>query len=384
MGGTKVIDGITIRFCLDNFELWKEQTQIQLYNATNTDTGEIRTKKRDDLIVTIFKGKWETFELEVKEVRNIKTGVKKYYLKIKGSLHKNHFNGKNFEPFKWTDLQNQVYHICKSLLIDPNRARISTMEVGVNICTPFEVMPFLKASIIDYKGKQFKTYKADKNGFELGLFCDLSQYKIKLYDKGSQNKLSINLMRFEKRFLKMQVLNKKGISYLSDLLDIKKVKNLKSLILDAWQNVLVFDIDNSKELKKILGSDYDLFLNGRNSKYWVSVKDENRDRYNYQRGKFKDIVLKYGKSYHNIVLDLIKNEWDSLFINSTNLPIGESTELHNITLKIKGKNVGSPLIPCHNGLPQPLSLVATKGHSNETAGDKPEEGGDDVKSSWPL
>lgn len=32
----------------------------------------------------------------------------------------------------------------------------------------------------------------------------------------------------------------------------------------------------------------------------------------------------------------------------------------------------------------PLSLVATKGHSNETAGDKPEEGGDDVKSSWPL
>ncbi|SUZ85942.1 uncharacterized protein METZ01_LOCUS38796 [marine metagenome] len=24
------------------------------------------------------------------------------------------------------------------------------------------------------------------------------------------------------------------------------------------------------------------------------------------------------------------------------------------------------------------------GHFNETAGDKPEEGGDDVKSSWPL
>jgi len=33
---------------------------------------------------------------------------------------------------------------------------------------------------------------------------------------------------------------------------------------------------------------------------------------------------------------------------------------------------------------QPLSLVATQGHSKETAGDKPEEGGDDVKSSWPL
>ena len=31
-----------------------------------------------------------------------------------------------------------------------------------------------------------------------------------------------------------------------------------------------------------------------------------------------------------------------------------------------------------------MSLVATQEHSKETAGDKPEEGGDDVKSSWPL
>ena len=31
-----------------------------------------------------------------------------------------------------------------------------------------------------------------------------------------------------------------------------------------------------------------------------------------------------------------------------------------------------------------MSLVATKGHSSETAGDKPEEGGDDVKSARPL
>ena len=33
-----------------------------------------------------------------------------------------------------------------------------------------------------------------------------------------------------------------------------------------------------------------------------------------------------------------------------------------------------------------MSLVAisSAGHSRETVGDKPEEGGDDVKSSWPL
>ncbi len=31
-----------------------------------------------------------------------------------------------------------------------------------------------------------------------------------------------------------------------------------------------------------------------------------------------------------------------------------------------------------------LSYQHLGGHSKETAGDKPEEGGDDVKSSWPL
>ena len=34
--------------------------------------------------------------------------------------------------------------------------------------------------------------------------------------------------------------------------------------------------------------------------------------------------------------------------------------------------------------PHPLLLTGQAEHSEETAGDKPEEGGDDVKSSWPL
>ena len=42
---------------------------------------------------------------------------------------------------------------------------------------------------------------------------------------------------------------------------------------------------------------------------------------------------------------------------------------------VKSRNERNPrlLLPARYG-----------GHSEETAGDKPEEGGDDVKSSWPL
>ncbi len=34
--------------------------------------------------------------------------------------------------------------------------------------------------------------------------------------------------------------------------------------------------------------------------------------------------------------------------------------------------------------PTPLVAIGSAGHSRGTAGDKPEEGVDDVKSSWPL
>ena len=42
-----------------------------------------------------------------------------------------------------------------------------------------------------------------------------------------------------------------------------------------------------------------------------------------------------------------------------------------------------PLLTSSLGLAEML-VFGSAGHSTETAGVKPEEGGDDVKSSWPL
>ncbi len=51
--------------------------------------------------------------------------------------------------------------------------------------------------------------------------------------------------------------------------------------------------------------------------------------------------------------------------------------------------VVSPVVRCwvksrNERNPRLLLPTDNAGHSGETAGDKPEEGGDDVKSSWPL
>jgi len=337
MGGISMIDGITIRTEVEDFESWRNSTNIQFRNSFNDSTGEILIKKRGCQVITTYYGNWETFYLEVKKVLNINTREIITHLYIKGSLHKNHFNGKNFERFNWDNLQNEIRHICKTLFIEPDKARITTIEIGVNIATPFIVKQFLQENVLNYKGKSFNTYKPDRNGFELGLFCDLSQYRIKIYDKGAQNKLAFNLIRFEKKFIKMQSLKKRGITHLSDLLNFTKVYALKYIISEAWDNVLLYDIKDIKTVKTKIGiKDYDLLQNGRNPKHWLQLKSNGIRKFNYFRSKFKNLISIYGENFHPFMSNLIQTEWDSLFQNCTNLPTGELNNLYNITLKIKG------------------------------------------------
>ena len=337
-----MIDGITIKYKIADFEAWKGFINIPFTNNVNTDTGEISAKKRYDEIIITHRAKWETFDLIVKEVLNTTTEKRVFHLTIKGSLHKNFYRGKNYLPFSWQQLQQQVNHICKTLFINATDAQISTLEVGVNIVPPFVVTPFIMQNIINYKGDMFNRYKADANGFCLGIYCTLTQYVIKVYDKGLQNQLPQNLMRFEKRFLRMQVLNKMGIKFLADLLNEDKVINLLPMLLEAWQNVLIFDIENLQKLAKTYNlkeNEIDLLTTGQNPKYWERLKKENKRQFNYQREKFKKLVAKNGNNWQQLVKGLIQNEWQELFKNCTNLHSGENDKLYKFTIKIKGKNV---------------------------------------------
>jgi hypothetical protein len=336
MGGCSMIDGISIKSSIANLEEWLALTGVKLSTSTDITSGEIRVRKGENSVSTQHHGKWEQYAINVIEVKSVVSII--YHLNIRGSFHKNHFNGENWQPFNFNDLQYQIRHICTSLFIDPESARISGLEFGVNITTPFTVKSFLDNNVIDYKGNSFKDYEKDKNGLELGLHCKLSQYQIKLYDKGKQNNLDSNLMRFEKKCKKMQVLKKHGIVNLSDLLDKAKVYSLIAILLRAWKDVLIYDIEDTELLSyKISEEDRRFLLDGRNYKYWGIIKKANRNNHNYQRRKYRELVNRFGLNYHSLIYKNIGETWDSLFDNSTNLPVVISTQLNNLTIKIKGK-----------------------------------------------
>ncbi len=333
-----MIDGITIKYLIKNFDEWRRSVNLSFITNVETETGEIRTKKRGQTVITTLRGKWETFDLIIKEVLNNLTREKVFHLTMKGSLHKNHYRGSNYLPFTFQDLQEQINHLTKTLCIDAERARISTLEIGLNICTPFEVTPFLRQNIISYKGNSFNRYKPNREGICLGIVSQLSQYAVKIYDKGLQNNLADKLMRFEKRFLKMYELKKDRIKYLSDLLSYVKVEKLLPHLLEAWENVSVYDIDNLEKLP-LKKPEIDLLTKGQNFKFWEETKKTfTSDQYKYQKNKFKKLVEKYGNNWQTVVNDLLKTEWENLFKNYPNLPHVQNHLLPEFTIKIKGKN----------------------------------------------
>lgn len=342
-----MIDGITIKYTIKDFTQWNEAVKPSLAHYVGSfGDSDLKTKKRENTVITTHRGKFETYDLIIKEVENIATRQTNHYLTIKGSLHKNKYGGSNYQPLTFEQLQTEIKHICNSLSMAPKKVQISVIEIGLNVCTPFEVYPFICQNIIAYKGQQFSKYKPSRDGKSLGIVCHLSQYAVKIYDKGLQYDLPENLLRFELRFLKMQPINKAGVKTLADLQNIDVYNRFKSMLLEAWQNVLIYDIRGPVKDLPTNQPERELLRNGRNPKFWERLKRERgANAYKYHVGKFKKLVEKYGLNTGRIVYDLLKKEWGNLYKNYPNLPSGKKEKLPEFTIKIKGKNGQSDILP---------------------------------------
>ncbi len=340
-----MLDGVKIYYHINDFEAWRKAVNIELFTPTDLETGATKGKTRTingGVQQTItHRGKFETYQLTLKET--IKTQVSgersvSYFLVIDGSLHKNFFNGANYLPFTWDDLQTEIIKLETGLQLSGN-IDLANLEIGVNIKLPFPVFSFLKQNLIAYKGNPFNRYNPDKNGLCLGYVCPLSQYAVKIYDKGKQFNLPDNVLRFELRYLKMQPLKERGIKHLADLKGFEIVNGLLSLLLSAWDKTVLFDSSIDLNSPALKDKDRQLLKEGRRPGYWEQLKETNKRRFEYHRQKYRELVTKYGSGWHDKIRELIKKEWENLFKNCTILPTVQTPELYEFTVKVKGKNV---------------------------------------------
>lgn len=341
-----MIDGVKIYCRINDFEAWKQSANIELYTPTDLETGATKAKLRTingRLQQTVtHQGSFGTYRVTIKETTvSTFNGTRSvsYALILEGSLHKNYFGGANYLPFSWHKLQKELTNIETGLLVSGDLAQLTNIEIGINIPVPFEVFTFLKQNLIAYKGNAFNRYRRDKNGVCLGYVCDLKQYSVKIYDKGRQFELPQNLMRFELRYTKMQIPTKEGIKVFDDLKNQEQVNGLLKLLLNAWDNVLLFDSSINLSDPQLKSNDRKLLGDGRRPGYWEDLKEKDKRNFNYQRAKFRELVIKYGQGWNEKVKELIIKEWKNLFKNCTILPSVQNPDLNNFTVKVKGKNV---------------------------------------------
>lgn len=134
-------------------------------------------------------------------------------------------------------IQQVLRKLANTFHINLDKAIISNFETGVNIRPPKASKDVLD-SLLCHKNTSFKDVSRIGGYIKQ---AEHSQYIVKVYDKGLQYGLNSPNMRIELKFTRMARINKIGIKCLSDLLDLNKYQRLKDMVLEEWQNCLLFE-----------------------------------------------------------------------------------------------------------------------------------------------
>jgi len=296
---------------------------------------------------SIKTGEVKENEFPEAEYRGLIFTDKKSHIEVKGSLHKfyNHGN-QNYDDFNFAKIKRAIYILSEQPGIVINRARLTNLEIGVNIITEFNPSELLN-SLINHRGKQFTLQTGKKKEYRE---CEHEQYYIKIYNKGLQYGLSKYILRIEVKFIKMEIPNKSGIYFLSDLLDVSKIKKLNGKFLDIFGEILIGD--NIVDNEKLNNRDRLLFANGHNPNYWQQVIPKSKEykngsnskeykkarkKYETQLSRFKKLLKETGANYRKeFVLKSI--------IKKSNVLLRNTSEEENQISK-SGKKTGEIDLP---------------------------------------
>lgn len=270
----------------------------------------------------------------VAEYKNLRFKIiDEKYININGSVHK-YFNGgaHNYNNFTISDFVEVCIDLSEKFNINPYTAYLHNLEFGVNVILPFYTNEILN-SIISYKGKECEVERYNGKGYLIRFPFD--HYDLKIYNKGFQYQQDKNILRFEIKVKKMEYFRKRNIDIkcLSDLLNISNYPKLRSCLLKAFSEVLMYD--SSIKIKGVSQREKGVLINGRNPKYWIELKEQGKE-IKKKRTRFKNLVLKYGKqNIHQTIHSIIERN----IIEITKVDTSTEQRIKECLTQFKNKSV---------------------------------------------
>ena len=232
---------------------------------------------------------------------------------IDGSFHKTMNKGiHNYNNFSYGSLLRVVADLCTRFSIDPHRTIVQNVEIGVNVNSPFDPQEFTDRCAFLFSGagvtRPSPIIKGDSKGFDKGIRFNLSEYAIKIYNKGAQYNQQQNILRIEYKSLKSRAIEKAGIKTLYDLCSISKLNTLvNDYLLDRFNCILVDEIVDAADLNNREQGHYFKRLDYVS---WRDTKGKQRVR---NKDYIKQIYHKHSQSdFKTIVGGLIESKSQEL------------------------------------------------------------------------
>lgn len=226
---------------------------------------------------------------------------------LSGSLHKYWADGYNWNDFGRVDLYDVIHEICGKLNTVPQSMKIHNLEYGVNIRTPISATDVCKR-LVSYKDEVFV-----RTMYPAGYFVEASKknYFVKCYDKGRQQGVGEDLLRFERKAMTAKDLKPMGIVTLGDLLKVECLERLGADLLHTIDKVV---INEGLEGQNLTATERRTVEIVTNANEWEKLKKQHKRR-SYLLEQYEAILKKYKGHTPTLkerLRQLIRDKWNEL------------------------------------------------------------------------
>jgi hypothetical protein len=227
-----------------------------------------------DLIskISIFTGEMMEYPKKGKDL-NLDVGITLRSATILGSIHKYKNllvgNGnQNYDDFNFCQIQEVILGLITKYNIEKG-TQLTNLEFGFNLAVSKDPKTILDNNLL------MNNYKAHNKHLKFSGTGDykefqLTDYRIKVYNKSKQYKLNTNILRVEIKIIKKRLLQQMGIYCLEDLLDREPIEQLFQLFMNKFEGLNIIDDYDPETIPE---KDRNKLNEYTSSNYWIRVKE---------------------------------------------------------------------------------------------------------------
>ena len=224
---------------------------------------------------------------------NLQISINQNSATILGSLHKYKNllweNGEqNYDDFNLSQIQEVILGLIKKYDIEKDTV-LTNLEFGFNLTVSNDPKTIIDSNVLM---NNFKSANKNLKFSGSGDYKEfqLTDYRIKIYNKSKQFKLKDNILRVELKIIQKRMLQKLGINCLEDLLDKEVLERIFMLFMEKFEGLIIVDDFDSNGIPD---NDYNKLNKYTNPSYWIKVKSKKSPR--VVSGLKKDFLILLAK-----------------------------------------------------------------------------------------